>query len=99
MIRDFGRQFEKNRLVLEGSAGEAACWGKERVGVVLMESIQFRIQHAALKVAADVWATASSADLRFWVRVSGFSDCECGVLDCGVVVLCFVSLGSVGLSR
>ena len=33
--------------------------------------------------AADLWATASSADLRFWVCVSGGSDCEFVVLCSG----------------
>ena len=50
-----------------------------------------------------LWASASSADLRFWVRVSGVSDCEFvfafGGLDFGFVVLCFMSLGSAGLPR
>ena len=36
--------------------------------------------------AADPWATASSTDLLFLV-------CVFGVLDCGFVVLCFVSSG------
>ena len=43
MISDFGRQIEKNWLVWEGSAGEAACQGRERVGVMLPESIQLRV--------------------------------------------------------
>ena len=34
MISDFGRQIDPGRLVLEGSAGEAACRGRERVGVL-----------------------------------------------------------------
>ena len=39
--------------------------------------------------AADLWA---SADLRFLV-------CVFGVLDCGFVVLCFVSLGDSMFSQ
>ena len=56
MISDFGRQSEHIHLVLEGSAAEAACQGRDRVGVLKIElkSIRFRIQHAALKVAADL---------------------------------------------
>ena len=46
---------------LEGSAREAVCRGGERGGVMLPESIQFRIQHAAPKGAAEK-ATASAAD-------------------------------------
>ena len=62
MISDFGRQIEKSRFVLEGSAGGAACRGRERVGVLKIACIRFRVQHAALKVAADLKATASAAD-------------------------------------
>ena len=43
MIGDFGRQVENSGLVLEGSAGEAVCLGRERDGVMLLDSIQFRI--------------------------------------------------------
>ena len=50
--------------------GEAACRGRERVGK--LAACQFRIQHVALKVAADLWATASSTDLiiHFYVLLS-----------------------------
>ena len=34
MISDFGIQIEKRWLVLEGLAGEAACRGRERVGML-----------------------------------------------------------------
>ena len=54
MISDFGRQIEKTQLVLQGSAGEAACRGRERVGVSKIACICFPIQHAAPKVAADL---------------------------------------------
>ena len=37
MISDFGRQSENIYLVLEGSAGEAACQRRERVGVLKIE--------------------------------------------------------------
>ena len=36
-ISDFGRQSENIHLVLKGSAGEAACWGRERVEVLKIE--------------------------------------------------------------
>ena len=51
---------------------ERRCAGEEkeeglccRSSKILPESIQLRVQHAAPKVAADLWASASSADLRF----------------------------------
>ena len=62
MINDFGRQIDSSCLFLEGSAGEAVCRGRERVGVMLPESIQLRVQHAAPRVTADLKATASAAD-------------------------------------
>ena len=37
MISDFGRQIDSGWLVLEGSAAEAACRGRERVGVLKIE--------------------------------------------------------------
>ena len=43
---------------LVGVGGRGGVPGKR------LKSIHFRIQHAALKVAADLWATASSADLQ-----------------------------------
>ena len=58
------------------------CWSSK----ISPESIQLRSQHAAAKVAADLWATDSSADLRFWV-------CVFGVRDCDFAVLCLMSLG------
>ena len=58
----FGREESVWMLFLEGSAGEAACRGGERGGVMLRESIQLRVQHAAPRVAADLKATASAAD-------------------------------------
>ena len=51
--------------------------------------------------AADLWATVSSADLRYFVCVSGVLDYEFVVLclGIGIAILCFVSLGSKSLSR
>ena len=43
MISDSGRQIEKTRLVLEVSAGEAVCRGRDRVEVMLSENIQLRV--------------------------------------------------------
>ena len=62
MISELGRQIEKTWLDLEGSAGEAACRGRERVGVSKIACICFRIQHAAPRESADLRATASAAD-------------------------------------
>ena len=36
-IRDFDRQFDPVGLLWSGSAGEAACQGRERVGVLTIE--------------------------------------------------------------
>ena len=61
MISDFSRQIENGRLVLGGSAGEAVCGGRERVGVMLPESIELRAQHAAPRVAAEISECASAS--------------------------------------
>jgi hypothetical protein len=53
---------------------------------MLPESIQFRIQHAVPQVAADLWATASSADLRF----SFFCFCNHVLMSTGFWVCDFV---------
>jgi hypothetical protein len=42
-IGGFGREKSVWMICLEGSAGEAVCWGGERGGVMLTESIQFRV--------------------------------------------------------
>ena len=51
MISDFGRQIEKRRLLLEGSAGEAVCRGGERGGVVLPEFEDFAREHSVKDLA------------------------------------------------
>ena len=66
MINDFGRQTDSGCLVLEGSAGEAACRGGERGGVMLPESIQLKgLARRSEGGGGYLWTTASSADLRF----------------------------------
>ena len=62
MISDVGRQIDSRWLVLEESTAEAACRGRETVGVLKIACICFRAQHAALKMAADLKAAASAAD-------------------------------------
>ena len=61
ILINFGRQIEKKRFVLEGLAGEAVCWGRERVGVMLTGSIQlgFSMPH---REGRRIKATASAAD-------------------------------------
>ena len=73
----------KNAVGLGGVGGTGGVPRKS--SKILPDSSQLMVQHAAPRVAADVWATASSADLRF--RFAS------GVLDCRFAVLCFVSLG------
>ena len=75
--------------------------GKRKSWALKIACICFRVQHAAPRGSADQWATASSADLLFFVCVSSALDYEFVVLCLGswVVVLCFVSLGCKGLSR
>ena len=69
MIIDFGREIEKPRLVLEGSAGEAVCWGGEGGGVILLEFEDFAGEHSVNGSARRseggggcLKATASTAD-------------------------------------
>ena len=61
---------------------------------MLPESIQLRVQHAVPQVAADLWATASSADLRFCL----FCFCNhvlmsAGFWMCDLLIVCFVFVG------
>ena len=63
-IGGFGREESVWMIFLKGSASRAVRRGGERGGVMLTESIQFRIQHAAPKVAADLKASPHAADLR-----------------------------------
>ena len=46
-------KLKKQRLVWSGSAGEAACQGRERVGVSKIACVCFRIQHAVPRGSAD----------------------------------------------
>ena len=51
IISEIGRQIEKMRLVLEGSAGEAVCWGGERGGGMLPEFEDFVGEHSVKDLA------------------------------------------------
>ena len=46
IISNLGRQIDSGCLVLEGSAGEAACRGGERGRVILPEFEDFAIEHS-----------------------------------------------------
>ena len=87
----------------KGSAEEARSVFGVCKSVRIRQSLQkrFRRPVPCEQGAADLWATTSSAYLRLFLCVSGVSDYEFVVLCLGfsIVVLCFVSLGSKGLSR
>ena len=57
-----GGQFEKTRLVLEGSAAEAACWGREGVGVLKIEMHLLSDLARRTEGGGGLEATASAAD-------------------------------------
>ena len=91
MISDFGRQIEKRRLVLEGSAGEAVCWGGERGAVMLPEFEDFAREHS-VKDLARRSEGGGGYGLPPLPPTSHFLVCVCGLWDSGCVILCFVSL-------
>ena len=57
-----GGQIDSGRLFGRGRRERRRAGEKKELGVWKLKSIQFRMWHAALKVSADLKATASAAD-------------------------------------
>ena len=84
MISDFGRHMEKTWLVLEESAGEAACRGRERVGVLKIEDHSPPSEFWL--VCLGIWI------VTFWFCVRGFGLWVCGLMFCVFGVCRFIQI-------
>ena len=69
IISDFGREIETNRLVLEGSAGEAVCLGGERRGVMLPEFEDFAGEHSVKGLSRRSEGGGGSMGYRLFRRL------------------------------
>ena len=68
---------------------QGAAEGADRAEALESVTSRVSIWHASSpeRGAADLWATASSADLRILVCVSGVLDCEFMVLCLGLMIV------------